>query len=460
MKNLNKKAKYITDEVNEYFKSVTINGKNKNLSNNLETITERINKRFSTLKSNDEAIELVKIWTSSEQLMMENWDVAFLLSRYETAEESKLAKEYLGIDTLDKENLYEKIGLLNMRYANYEVRKRVLRYYRKAFGTKQFYKGDYTNVRIDNLNRKIPNHEYLLMLLHDLKNLEDKYRIPIAHAKNEKQLEGAWKDYGDYLLISYYSLLLTHDIAKEEYRMMMILSNLSNVPIDKKAINCIYENKISKKIDANKYLIFFEIVVDCLDEKNSLESRTISKAIKRARLLITFFELEYKKLLALTKKDACKMPFLWIFFQEQLSIFLDLKEVDAKKYELTALYKASISNGSSKSTKNRRIDGVKKRSVHLRTVKDRTIKDGQKLHEKFLEKKSKVEKYSFTQLCKDYAISRETGYKRLYSYYYSVYKKAENKNKGLSEKGIVNKVCTDENIKEKDMVKAINKMRK
>lgn len=103
---------------------------------------------------------------------------------------------------------------------------------------------------------------------------------------------------------------------------------------------------------------------------------------------------------------------------------------------------------------------MKKRSAHLRTVKDRTIKDGQKLHEKFLKKRSKGEKYSFTQLCKDCDISRETGYKRLYSYYYSVYKRVKNKNNDLSEKEIIDKICTDENIKEKDMLKAINRMEK
>lgn len=179
--------------------------------------------------------------------MMENWDVAFLLSRYKTAEESKQAKKYLGIDTLNKEILYKKIGLLNMRYANYEVRKRVLRYYRKTFGTKQFYKGESTNVRIDNLTREIPNYEYLLMLLQDLKNLEDKYRIPMAHAKNEKQLEKAWENYGKYLVFTFYIMLLIEDIDNKGYRMMTILNNLSKVPIDEKEIENIYEDKLSKK---------------------------------------------------------------------------------------------------------------------------------------------------------------------------------------------------------------------
>lgn len=215
-----------------------------------------------------------------------------------------------------------------------------------------------------------------------------------------------------------------------------------------------------KKIKINRYSIYFSKVIEELKKRDNLESQTIYKAIVGATALKLIFEKDYKDLCKLSKKEACKTSALLIFFQEQLSMFLNLKEVDAKKYELTALYKASISNNSSKSTKNRRIDDVKNRSIHLKAVKDATIGAGQKLHKKLLRENSREKKYSFTQLCKDNRISRETGYKRLYSYYYSIYKKVGNKNKDLSYKEIINKVCMDEHIKEKDMVKAINKMGK
>lgn len=94
--------------------------------------------------------------------------------------------------------------------------------------------------------------------------------------------------------------------------------------------------------------IYFSRVIGELNKRDDLESRTIYQAIMGATALRLSFEKDYKDLCKLSKKEACKKSVLLIFFQEQLSMFLALEEVDAKKYELTALYKASISNNSSK----------------------------------------------------------------------------------------------------------------
>ena len=73
MEDLNLKAKEITTNL----KSVS-----PRTVNTIQTVVDQLEYRFKDIFDEEEALNLVKIWISNEQLVKENWDVAFLLSNY------------------------------------------------------------------------------------------------------------------------------------------------------------------------------------------------------------------------------------------------------------------------------------------------------------------------------------------------------------------------------------------
>lgn len=460
MKNIKLKSLKITSFINTTYKNAVINGKKTNLTNTLAYLEDRIDLRFKDVKTSQEAIELVKIWTSTEKLIKENWDVAFLLSNYQVEDTYRLqerAIKYLNIDTTNKGYLFESIGVLNVRYANYEVRRRLLRYYRKAFGSRTFFKKDSLNLKIDNSYEEVMVRDYFYQLRNDLMNLEDKYRVAIAHAKNDREKERAWKKYGKYLSITYFVLLLTDDIDKKEYRMISVLSNLSGAPYDGDFINSLRESVLELGREVNRYTIFYKVAIRFLELKKNLKNQTILKAIEQGTRWRTEYVENHKEYSRLANKLAKQHDCLIIFFPDKIAEYLQLNEIEAKKYELTVLYKASLQQKSSNTTKNRRIDGVKKRKDYLSSVKSKTKNEGEKLHKKIISANAKGEQVTISKLSAINKISRETVYKKLYAYYYRCYAREKRKNSNWDENELLTYVCELYNIDNELLLKSIVK---
>ncbi|MBO0421456.1 hypothetical protein [Enterococcus plantarum] len=460
MENIKLKADRITSFINATYKNAIINGKKINLSNTLAYLEDRIDLRFKDVKTSQEAIELVKIWTSSEKLIKENWDVAFLLSSYQVEDTYRLQKkaaQYLEIDISDKEKLYQIVGLLNIRYANYEVRRRLLRYYRKAFGSRTFFRKDTLSLKIDNCYEEVMVRDYFYQLRNDLMNLEDKYRVAIAHAKNDLKKERAWKKYGKYLSLTFFILLLTDDIDKKEYRMISILSNLSGISYDNDFINKLRESVLEAGREINRYTIFYKVVIKSLSLKQSIKNQVISEAIKKGTQWRTEYVSKYREYSKLTNKEAKEQECLIIFFPVKIVEYLQLSELDAKRYELTVLYKAALNRESSNTTKNRRIDGIKKRIDYLSSVKSKTKNEGEKLHKKIISANEKGEKLTISKLSAINKISRETVYKKLYAYYYRCYAREKRKNSNWDENELLTYVSELYNIDNELLLKSIVK---
>ncbi|MGF2160447.1 hypothetical protein ACQUE0_12100, partial [Enterococcus avium] len=204
MDELKSKAEKITNELINFYSAVEMNGRIVNLNNTIQTVEERVNLRFKDITEKNEAIELVKLWISDEESTQKNWDVAFLLSRNQVEDTfiiQELAYRYLGLNTEDKNELYEIFGLLPIRYADYEVRKRLLRYYRKAYTTRTFFKKNIQTIKVDNVQEDVSKENYFLLLRQDLQHLEDKFRVAVAHSEG-KELDKAWKNYQNYLSIT------------------------------------------------------------------------------------------------------------------------------------------------------------------------------------------------------------------------------------------------------------------
>ena len=138
------------------------------------------------------------------------------------------------------------------------------------------------------------------------------------------------------------------------------------------------------------------------------------------------YESIEKKLKSLSNEQAKGIGCLSIFFPNIMSNFLRLNEADGKRYELTLLYKDSLAKKSSKSTRLRRNDGVKKRTEFLKSKKESTKNKGQKIYDK-IQKGNSIKKVS-----EEFEISRETAYKRLYAYYHKLYTKEKNKKENIN----------------------------
>ncbi|MBL1228018.1 hypothetical protein IW492_02080 [Enterococcus sp. BWB1-3] len=458
MDELKIKAEKITNELIKFCSAVEVNGRILNLNNAIQTVEQRIELRFEGLEDKQEAIELVKIWISDEESVQKNWDVAFLLSRYQVEDTytiQNLSMRYLGLDTSDKNKLYDIFGLLSMRYVDYEVRKRLLRFYRKAYSTRTFFKKSNQTIKVDNVQEEITKEGYLLLLNQDLQHLEDKFRVPIAH-KEGKELEQAWKKYQTYLSITYYIVLWRE---QEEKRLIPILENVSGIPYNPmiveefgeklKEVNLVlYQNHF-----VSDYQLYLFYVTTVLESSENSKDKTILNAIKQAGKWMLEYEVIENKLSSLSNKEAQRIDCLTVFFPNLISKFLGLKEADGKRYELTVLYKESLVKSSSKSTKQRRTDGVKKRSEFLNSKKASTKNSGDKIYQKLLKG------YSIAKVSKEFQISRETAYKHLYAYYFKIFSQERKKkeNTHLNEKELLEIVCEKYKFKENHLLNAIKR---
>ena len=456
MDELKVKAEKITDTLTNFYSSVEIDGRILNLNNAIQTVEERINLRFENVTDEQEAIELVKQWISNEESTKRNWDVAFLLSRNQvedTFEIQEMAEKYLGLDTSDKNRLYKIFGLLSVRYSDYEVRRRLLRYYRKAYSTRTFFKKNVQTIKVDNFQEKITKENYFLLLRQDLQHLEDKFRVGIAHEKDEKKLDKAWMNYQKYLSITYYVLLWT----ETEKRLLSILESISGIPYEHSEIERIGEHlrntdyELLKKYSASEYPLYLSQVIATLSESDDVKDNHVLLAIRQASRWMVEYESIEKNLKSISNEQAKEIECLSIFFPNAVSNFLRLNEVAGKRYELTLLYKDSLSKKVSKSTKLRRNDGVKKRTEFLKSKKESTKNAGQKIYDK-LQKGNSIKK-----VAKEFGISRETAYKRLYAYCHKIYtqEKKEKENIHLTVDELQKLVCEKYQIKENHLLKAI-----
>ena len=454
------KAEKITNELINFYSAVEMNGRTVNLNNTIQTVEERVNLRFKDITDKNEAIELVKLWISDEESTQKNWDVAFLLSRNQVEDTfiiQELAYRYLGLNTEDNYELYEIFGLLPVRYADYEVRKRLLRYYRKAYTTRTFFKKNIQTIKVDNVQEDISKENYFLLLRQDLQHLEDKFRVAVAHSEG-KELDKAWKNYQNYLSITYYVLLC----SETEKRLLSILENISGVPY-----NSLVMEEFGKKIkeinlglyqkysvtDYNLYLFY---VVQILSNLDSEKNKYVLSAIRQASMWMEEFESIEKKLYRLSNKQAKEIECLNIFFPDVITGLLRLDEADAKRYELTVLFRESLQNSSSKSTKKRRAEGIKKRNLFLTSKKNATKNAGKKIYQKLLKG------CSIKKIAEELNISRETAYKQLYAYYFKLWTQEVNKkeNNHLNEIELKKLVCEKYKIKENHLSKSIKKYEK
>ena len=456
MDELKMKAEKITSELINFYSAVEIDGRILNLNNAIQTVEERINLRFKDVSDEQEAIELVKLWIRDEDSTKRNWDVAFLLSRYQVEDTfiiQELAYKYLGLNTENKNELYEIFGLLPVRYADYELRKRLLRYYRKAYSTRTFFKKGIQTIKVDNIQEEITKENYFLLLRQDLQHLEDKFRVGIAHEEDEKKLDKAWKNYQKLLSITYYVLLWT----ETEKRLLSILENISGVPYNRLVMEEFGEKlkelnfELYQKHSVSEYQLYYFYVIQILLNLDDKKSECVLSAIKQADKWMEEYDLIEKKLKSFSNKEAEEIECLNIFFPKKMVSLLKTTEADGKRYELTLLYKDSLMKKASKSTKLRRNDGVKKRTEFLKSNKESTKNAGKKIYDK-LQKGISIKKIS-----EELGISRETAYKRLYAYHHKIYtqekKKKENIHLNVDE--LQKLVCEKYQIKENHLLKAI-----
>ncbi|ALS38479.1 DNA-binding CsgD family transcriptional regulator [Enterococcus rotai] len=461
MDKLNVRAKQITADLIKICSKVEFDEKVVNLNNAIQILEARIELRFEEIEDEQEAIELVKIWINSEKSVQENWDVAFLLSRYRVEDTSimqELAYKYLGLDTSDKNLLYEIFGLIPIRYADYEVRRRLLRYYRKAYTTRTFFKKDSQTIKVDNVQEEVTKTEYLLLLRQDLQHLEDKFRVPLAHQVDEKEIDKVWEGYLNYLSITYYVLLMT----ETEERLLIILENLSGIPYNSLGMEEFgkqlkeFNHELYQKYSVTAYHLYLFYVIQLLSKFDSNKNYYILSAINQANQWMEEYELIENKLSHLSNKQAKELDCLTIFFPEKVANFLKLKEVDSKRYELTVLFKAALSKSSSSSTKLRRAVGVLKRNEHLKSKKESTKNAGEKIHKELLKGNS------IKGIADKLGIKRETVYKRLYAYYYKIYAKEEKKveNIHLNQDEIQKLLCETHQIRMNHLTGAIKRFGK
>lgn len=464
MKDTELKAQKITDSLIEFYSSLEKGNRN----NAIQNVEERLQLRFKDIHSKKEAIELVKYWISNEEKVKENWDVAFLLTQYkvENGLENRmqdLAQKVLGLDTSDKQVLYQVFGELSIRYSSFEVRKRLLRYYRKAYGTRTFFKKDNQTITVDNVLETIDVYNYFILLKQDMAHLEDKYRIPIAHAKNKSELEKAWEAYLRYLSITFYILLLTEKWDK----LLLIIENLTGVSFDEENAKLVAEEigMSSEILEDNttsaKVLLYLSMVAKAYENQIDVKKVNILLALFRGHSWFEkYHEAEEENLLKkLSNKEAQKLDYLKIFFQSEIVDYLNLYYADAKKYELTCLFNAANRRKSSKEATRQRIAGSQKRSEFLTLQKKHTKNMGKKFHNLLTETGKKGKKSSITELSKQYKISRQAIYNQLYAHYLEIYKKEKNKkdNQNLNEEELFNLVCEKYKIKPKLLINSLEK---
>lgn len=430
--------------------------------NTIQTVTLQLENRFQGITDKEEALNLVKIWISSEQMIKENWDVAFLLSNYKMEKRDTLrdfAKNILSVNTEDKEEMYQIFGMIQMRNVDYEVRTRLLKYYRKAYGTKTFFKKVVQTINVDNVQERITRNEYFLLIHQDLQRLEEKYRVPIANAKNEEELKNAWANYQKYLSLTFYFLTLTKDDD-----MVPILENVSGIPFRNEIIEVV-ENELNltklelfEKYELTEYHYFFYYVIKIFenaDDKDSLKFKSTVAGLNQANdWLGQFMEIE-ENIPKLSNKEAEEIECLNIFFPKKIADYLDLKEIDGKRHELTVLYKSAVNKKVTNSTTNRRTNGVKNRAEYLRSVKQSTRNKGLEIH------KDLVKGNSIIEISQKFGLSKPAVYKQLYAYYYyRLYNTRENRKLNLSEEELQKLVCTKHNINAKHLQSAIKKFNK